>query len=349
MQLILVSEHRNQLLDIGIRCLSRPGVHHLQGSPHIPGPGIIRHPPAIEHQDHPAPQIALVTRQDPDQFLSGIMQRQCLQTAPAVDDVVAIHHIAHRFGRMQRDILLFHCHVPPLVRLHGFLLVFVPPGHRREGLPGFFLRHHGIPVPCRGVSCIPHGFQRNVHMVRCLIPGNGEPGSAGTEHAVRCVAQIRHRIIVNFRQDPLLVGTRFIPGLSQFQHSPAFGQGAEFVLEIRQVPQGTAPGDAVILDLHGSTPLLQLIEDSADELAVTLNGKGDHGLQQHRFSRFPGGHERLPDRAVRRLTEVAAFGVLQVTLSGCDSDLHIRQVAPRQYPFVALVAQSRQDLCLEPW
>ena len=84
---------------------------------------------------------------------------------------------------------------------------------------------------------------------------------------------------------------------------------------------------------------LQIRHRPAHKICRNLQPERIPRLQQHRL-RLP---QSLPHRAIRRLPEIAALGVLEVRLAGDDRDAKIGHGASRQNPRLHGFLQMREN------
>ena len=296
----------------------------------------------VEHQDHPAPPVALIVAQQVAQLLPGgiqIFRRRLFQLVPRENDIIPVYQqiilageglfqfppfflriIGHRPLRSLgwKKTLPLHRAVGPLEDGLQFLILGCGPGVGTDGPPlgGRFLRFRLRPL--RAPAAVHLGVLGH------LPPRDHHTGPVGAEHGIRRVFHVPLRVVPHglddgFRlrageiprrdagQPPLSTGVdRHLPGvIPEPRHRGRAGEGRFLSHGLRRV--------------HLAAHLLQVRHGPAHLLGGDFQPEPVPRLQQHTFRL----HQPMPHGPVGGLSEIAALGVLFVGAARQQGDFDI--------------------------
>ena len=361
--------------NIGVRRLRLFGIDHIDVVIFAHFPQVAGHLVGVENQNHLTAPVALIIAEQIHQQLAGGIQAllgQVFQLVPGENDIVAVH---------QQKLLPVG--VGPLPqRGRGFFrrrLLFFPPGLGRrvkippaDGAVGPFIDSHQLLVLLQraGISLPPDRLGRrfrlrrrflwflfgqalsvqaafHMHIVRHLVPFDGESGAVGAEHRIRGVFQIPLRVVARLLHNLLLVVAGQIA--LQAVGKPGFSLGVSRRLA-GVIPHAGGGGQArqqrplspAFRRVESAPHLLDIRHGPAQVDGGQLQAKFIPGLQQQ----ASGLHQPLAHRPVDGLAQVASLRVLDAGPPSDQGDFHICDGRAGEDAQVNLFLQMAEGLAL---
>ena len=188
-----------------------------------------------------------------------------------------------------------------------------------------------------------------MHVAAHLLPGHHKARPVGAEHRVRRVVQIMLRLVAHGLDDFLRIVAGAVAlqrqahaatatGVADHLHGiTAHGGGGGFARQ-----GGCLAVGAGLRRVKATLHPLDVIHGTAQVLGRDFQPERIPGLQQLCFADLIGHHQALPHRAVSRLPEVTALGVLEVGPARNEGNFYIRQRCPDENTQVLFFFQMGQ-------
>ena len=169
-------------------------------------------------------------------------------------------------------------------------------------------------------------------MAAHLLPRDYEARAMGAEDRIRRVVEVVLRFVAHDGDDFFGVVAWAVAVQTQVQLSPAprvahhvHGVAAHGGGRGRSGQGGGLAVRGGLWRVEAAAHLLNVVHGAAHVFRRELQPEGIPRFEKLRFVDLSCHHQALPHGTVRRLTEVAALGVLQMRAARDKCELHIRQ------------------------
>ena len=350
------------IFDVHVRRLGLLGVHDVEVVVFLHLPLAALDLVGVENQYRHYLPVARVVAEDIHQPLARRVQvalGYLPQAVPGEDDVVAVHQQmlravrgalcrgasqvralrtprrAHRLHRVAPDRA-----VGALEDGHELLVRGQHVPVRRRALDPRLLR-----FPGNATLALEHAGQ--VHVLRHLVPVHHKARAVRAEHGVRRVRRVRVRVVARRGDDRLGVVALRVAAGEAGELAAALRVRRELPRVAAQLRDRRAAADDRRLALRlrrrelrreprhiRKSPAHRLLRQAQRELIP--------GLKQHSPARGRRRAQALTHRAVSRLAEVPALGVLRVRAAGAERYPHVRERRAGQRAEVRLLREVRE-------
>ena len=323
-------------LDVGVGGLRLLGVDHADAADRLHRAGVALDLVGVEHQNDHALAIALIVGENVDQRRArggNVLLRQRLELVPGKDHVVPVHEQILRPLLLERHVVLFAVQRGTCRRFDRLkrAVFYLAVGALKDALQLLVLGkadaavrpadrggHLGRFLRLRGKTAA------QMHARRRLVPGDGDAAAMVTEDGRGGILHVAVGIVADFFGHALGVVAGFVAAHGAAQPPAPAGIGGDL---LPVVPQSRHRGKAcehgvIVLSLrrvHAAAHALQVGHRPAHALGRQLQPEVVIGFQQDRL----GLHQPLTDRAIGRLPEVAALGVLEVGAPGEQGEANV--------------------------